>query len=134
MKKFRVSYYFSLTSSSRRITATIGSKYGKSIKRGIISFFSIDESRFIQVDEFQCIPYFSRHSWGLFRHRTKLLCRKCENHIGNAYDDKTSGYTLVLDKSDSPSGSEASSYRRYDVRIRALQPSSAQELGTPPFI
>ncbi|KAE8683555.1 Chlorophyll A-B binding family protein [Hibiscus syriacus] len=121
-------------SSSRRITATIGSKYRKSIKRGIISFFSIDESRFTQVDEFQCIPYFSRHSWSLFCHRTKLLCRKCGNHIGNAHDDKTSGYALVLDKSDTASGSEASSHRRYDVRIRALQPSSAQELGTPPFM
>ncbi|KAL4308992.1 hypothetical protein GQ457_01G012420 [Hibiscus cannabinus] len=120
--------------SSRRITATIGSKYGKSIKRGIISFFSIDESRFTQVDEFQCIPYFSRHSWGLFRRRTKLLCCKCGNHIGNAYEDKTSGYALVLDKSDSSSGNEASSQRKYDVRIRALQPSSAQELGTPLFM
>ncbi|KAK8705446.1 hypothetical protein V6N13_049049 [Hibiscus sabdariffa] len=120
-------------SSSSRITATIGSKYGKSIKRGIISFFSIDESRFTQVDEFQCIPYFSRHSWGLFRHRTKLLCRKCGKHIGNAYDDKTSGYALVLHKSDSSSSSEASSYRKYDVRIRALQPSSAQEPSTSLF-
>ncbi|KAH1122957.1 hypothetical protein J1N35_006117 [Gossypium stocksii] len=121
-------------SSSSRNTATIGSKYGKSIKRGIISFFSIDESRFTQVDEFQCVPYFSRHSWGLFRHRTKLLCRKCGNHIGNAYDEKTSGYPLVLDKSNSSPGNEVSSHRKYDVRIRALQPSSAQELGTPHFM
>ncbi|KAE8694751.1 Chlorophyll A-B binding family protein [Hibiscus syriacus] len=121
-------------SSSSRITTTIGSKYGKSIKRGIISFFSIDESRFTQVDEFQCIPYFSRHSWSLFRRKTKLLCRKCGNHIGNAYDDKTSGSALVLDKPDSSSGNEASSYRKYNVRIRALQPSSAQELGTPLFM
>ncbi|XVE95481.1 hypothetical protein REPUB_Repub02eG0101200 [Reevesia pubescens] len=124
-------YELNLDSSSRN-TATIGSKYGKSIKRGIISFFNIDESRFTQVDEFHCIPYFSKHLWGLFRHRTKLLCRKCGNHIGNAYDDKTSG--LVLDGSDSSSGNEASSHRKYDVRIRALQPSSAEELGTPLFV
>ncbi|KAB2046212.1 hypothetical protein ES319_D01G217600v1 [Gossypium barbadense] len=126
-------YELNLSSSSRN-TTTIGSKYGKSIKRGIISFFSIDESRFTQVDEFQCVPYFSRHSWGLFRHRTKLLCRKCGNHIGNAYDEKTSGYPLVLDKSNSSPCNEVSSHRKYDVRIRALQPSSAQELGTPHFM
>ncbi|XVF36910.1 hypothetical protein REPUB_Repub19eG0099500 [Reevesia pubescens] len=126
-------YELNLSSSSRN-TATIGSKYGKSIKRGIISFFNIDESRFTQVDEFQCIPYFLKHSWGLFRKRTKLLCRKCGNHIGNAYDDKTSGYPHVLDGSDSSSGNEVSSCRKYDVRIRSLQPSSAEELGTPLFV
>lgn len=126
-------YELNLSSSSRN-TATIGSKYGKSIKRGIISFFSIDESRFTQVDEFQCVPYFSRHSWGLFRHRTKLLCRKCGNHIGNAYAEKTSGYPLVLDKSNSSPSNEVSSRRKYNVRIRALQPSSAQELGTLHFM
>ncbi|XP_022773258.1 uncharacterized protein At4g08330, chloroplastic-like isoform X2 [Durio zibethinus] len=114
-------YELNLSSSSRN-TATIGSKYGKSIKRGIISFFNIDESRFTQVDEFQCVPYFSKHSWGLFRRRTKLLCRKCGNHIGNAF---------ILGGSDSPSGNEVSGHRKYDVRIRALQPSSAEELGTP---
>ncbi|XP_060673373.1 uncharacterized protein At4g08330, chloroplastic-like isoform X3 [Ziziphus jujuba] len=50
-------------SSSNRNTSTIGSKYGKSIKRGIISFIYIDDSRFTQVDEIQCIPHFSKHSW-----------------------------------------------------------------------
>ncbi|XP_034197072.1 uncharacterized protein At4g08330, chloroplastic isoform X2 [Prunus dulcis] len=67
-------------SSNNRNTSTIGSnKYGKSIKRGIISFFHIDDSRFTQVDELQCKPHFSKRSWGLFSRRTKLLCRKCEN-------------------------------------------------------
>nr|KJB64467.1 hypothetical protein B456_010G050300 [Gossypium raimondii] len=116
-----------------RNTATIGSKYGKLIKRGMISFFNIDETRFTQVDEFQCRPYFSKHSWGLFRHRTKLLCRKCGNHIGDAYDDKSSGYPHVLDGSDSSSGTEPSNHRKYDVRIRALQPSTAEGLGSPLF-
>uniref|UniRef100_A0A5B7BFQ7 Uncharacterized protein n=1 Tax=Davidia involucrata TaxID=16924 RepID=A0A5B7BFQ7_DAVIN len=119
-------------SSSTRNTSTIGSKYGKSIKRGIISFFFIDESRFTQFEEFQCVPYFtSKHSWGLFRRRTKMLCRKCGNHIGTAYDDNTSSYPLVSDGSDSASasGSEISSGRKYDVRIRALQPSSSGESG-----
>ncbi|KAH7567870.1 hypothetical protein JRO89_XS07G0171000 [Xanthoceras sorbifolium] len=118
-------------SSCNRNTSTIGSKYNKSIKRGIISFFDIDESRFTQVDEFQCLPYFSRHSWGLFRHRTKLLCRKCGNHIGNAYDDKTSSYTPVSDGSDSSAGNDVSVRKKYDIRIRALQPSSAQESRIP---
>ncbi|CAI9266674.1 unnamed protein product [Lactuca saligna] len=117
-------------SSSARNTATIGSKYGKSIKTGKISFFSIDESRFTQVEEFKCVPYFiSKHFWGLFRRKTKLMCRKCNNHIGNAYDDTTSSYPLVADGSDSASGSEVSSYRKYDVRIRAVQPSSSMEAG-----
>ncbi|KAK4543034.1 hypothetical protein RGQ29_033159 [Quercus rubra] len=98
-------------SSCNRNTSTIGSKYGKSIKRGIISFFNIDESRFTQVDEIQCIPYFSKNSWGLFRRRTKLLCRKC-------------------DVSDSSSGNEVSSCRKYNVKIRALQPSSSEESAT----
>ncbi|KAA3449626.1 nitrate reductase [NAD(P)H]-like isoform X2 [Gossypium australe] len=123
-------YELNLSSSSRN-TATIGSKYGKSIKRGIISFISIDESRFTQVDEFRWGPYFSKHSWGLFRRRTKLLCRKCGNYIGNAYDDRTSDHPLVLDGSDSLSNNEASTRRKFDVRIRALQPSFAKELGTP---
>ncbi|KAM7260166.1 hypothetical protein ACFE04_015907 [Oxalis oulophora] len=111
--------------SSNRNTATIGSKYGKSIKRGIISFFNIDESRFTQVDEFLCTPYFSKNSWSLFRHRTKLLCRKCGTLIGNACDDKTGSYALVTSGSESSSTGETSGIRKYNVKIRALQPSSA---------
>ncbi|KAL7246260.1 hypothetical protein ACSBR2_001394 [Camellia fascicularis] len=121
-------YELNLNSSSRN-TSTIGSKYGKSIKTGIISFFNVDESRFTQVEEFQCIPYISKKSWGLFRRRTKLLCRKCGNHVGIAYDDRDSSYPVVSDGSDSASGSEISSRRKkYDVRIRALQPSSSEEV------
>lgn len=123
-------YELNLSSCNRNIS-TIGSKYGKSIKRGIISFFYIDESRFTQVDEIQCIPYFSKHSWGLFHRRTKLLCRKCGNPIGIAYNDHTSSLPLVTDGSDSSSGNEVSSRRKYDVKIRALQPSSSEESGMP---
>ncbi|KAL2232382.1 UNVERIFIED_CONTAM: putative protein, chloroplastic [Sesamum indicum] len=124
-------YDLNLSSSSRN-TSTIGSKYGKSIKKGIISFFSIDESRFNQVEEFKCVPYFiSKHSWGLFRRRTKLLCRKCGNHVGIAYDDNSaSSYHLITNGTGSPSGSEISNKRKYDIRIRSLQPSSAG-FGTP---
>lgn len=120
-------------SSGNRNTSTIGSKYGKSIKRGIISFFHIDESRFTQVDEIQCIPRFSKHSWGLFRRRTKLLCRKCANPIGIARNDFMSSHPLVTDASDSCSGNEVSSRRKYDIKIRALQPSSSEEHGAPFF-
>ncbi|GAB4844176.1 hypothetical protein Ancab_037542 [Ancistrocladus abbreviatus] len=120
-------------SSSNRNTATIGSKYGKSIRRGIISFFQIDESRFTQVDEFQCVPYFiSKHSWGLFRRKTKLLCRKCRNHVGDAYDTKAYLYPLVTDVSNSGPVGEVFSQRKFDIRIRALQPSADQS-GTPLF-
>lgn len=122
-------YDLNLNSSSRN-TSTIGSKYGKSIKKGIISFFSIDESRFNQVSEFNCLPYFiSKHAWGLFRRKTKLLCRKCGNQIGSASDISPSNQ-VVTNGSASPSGSETSSQRKYDIRIRSLQPTSA-EFGTP---
>ncbi|KAL5558411.1 hypothetical protein UlMin_034622 [Ulmus minor] len=114
-------------SSSNRNTSMIGSKYGKSIKRGIISFFYIDDSRFTQVDEFQCVPHFSKSSWGLFRRRIKLLCRKCNNHIGIAYDQYTSPYKLASDGSDPSSNHEISKLTKYDIRIRALQPLSSDE-------
>ncbi|XAR55566.1 hypothetical protein NMG60_11035675, partial [Bertholletia excelsa] len=119
-------------SSSGRNTSTIGSKYGKSIKRGIISFFYIDESRFTQVEELRCMPYISKNSFGLFQRRTKLLCRKCGNHVGTAYDDRTGSYPPVSDGSESSASvNEISARRKYDVRIRALQPSDSQEVGTP---
>ncbi|EXC10211.1 hypothetical protein L484_004389 [Morus notabilis] len=119
-------YALNLSSSNRNIS-TIGSKYGKSIKRGIISFFYVDDSRFTQVDEIQCIPHFSKHSWSLFRRQTKLLCRKCNNHIGTTYDEYTSSHPIGLEESDSSSGHEASKRRKYDIKIRALQPLSSQE-------
>ncbi|XP_058110232.1 uncharacterized protein At4g08330, chloroplastic-like [Magnolia sinica] len=115
-------------SSSNRNTSKIDSKYGKAIRKGIISFFSIDESRFTQIDEFVCLPYFIvKHSWGLLQPRTKLLCRKCGNYIGHAYEETTSPFGL--DKSDSSSGNGISVCRKYNVKIRAVQPSD--ESGTP---
>ncbi|KAK7847020.1 hypothetical protein CFP56_007208 [Quercus suber] len=53
----------------------------------------------------------------------ELLCRKCGNDIGIAYNDFTSSQRLV---SDSSSGNEVSSCRKYNVKIRALQPSSSE--------
>lgn len=119
-------YELNLSSSSRN-TSKIGSKYGKSIKKGIISFFYIDESRFTQVEEFKCVPNFIfKHSWGLVHRKTKLLCRNCGKHIGDAYDDNGASYPIVTNASDFSSNSESSSQRKYDIRIRCLQPSSAQ--------
>ncbi|CAI0395627.1 unnamed protein product [Linum tenue] len=124
-------------SSSNRNTSTIDSKYGKSIKRGVISFFYIDESRFTLMDEFQCIPYFfSKSSWGFFRRRTKLLCRKCGNPVGIAYDDEAAAaYPLVSgdepELSSSSGTSEATTkLRKYDIKIRSLQPSAVDRVGT----
>ncbi|CAN0892402.1 Uncharacterized protein At4g08330, chloroplastic, partial [Linum grandiflorum] len=120
-------------SSSNRNTSTIGSKYGKSIKRGIISFFYIDESRFTLVDELQCIPFFSNRSWRLFRRRTKLLCRKCGKPVGIAYDDdEPPAYPLVPsggpELSPSPDTEAATTkHRKYDIKIRSLQPSATME-------
>ncbi|KAJ0087065.1 hypothetical protein Patl1_08371 [Pistacia atlantica] len=102
------------------------------MKRGIISFVDIDASRFTQVDELQCIPYFSKISWGFFRHRTKLLCRKCGNHIGNAYDVKTLVYPPVPDGSDSSSGLECASSSGSRVTFpRFKGGNGAESFGLP---
>lgn len=113
-------------SSSTRNTANIGSKYGKQIRKGVVSFFAIDDSRFTQTDEVSCMPYFhSSRSWGFFRKRTRLLCRKCGVHIGNAYEDDDS---TLYDGSDdphmSPKGRSMSTRKKYVIKINALQPSS----------
>ncbi|XWS75958.1 hypothetical protein CRYUN_Cryun01aG0136300 [Craigia yunnanensis] len=75
-------YPLNLTSSNR-ITSGIGSEYSKSTKKGFISFLSVDISRFTQVDEVYCFPF----SWGRYRSKTKLLCRRCGVHIGYGYGD-----------------------------------------------
>ncbi|KAL5995593.1 hypothetical protein ACLOJK_025657 [Asimina triloba] len=111
-------------SSSNRNTSQIDSNYGKAIKKGIISFFFIDESRFTQIDESKCVPYFIvKHSWGLLQPRTKLLCRKCGNYIGHAYEEGIPPFGS--DNSDSSSGTGASVCRKYNVNIRSVLPSDA---------
>jgi hypothetical protein len=53
-------------SSSARDTAGIGSKYRKQIKKGVVAFVAVDESRFTLTDDITCMPYFrSRRAWGL---------------------------------------------------------------------
>lgn len=105
-------YPLNLTSSDR-ITSGIGSEYRKSIKKGFMSFLSVDLSRFTQVDQVNCFPV----AWGRKRLKTKLLCRKCGVHIGYGYGD-----SLALCGFDSPNLS-TSSYKKFTIKIRALQPS-----------
>ncbi|KAL5555155.1 hypothetical protein UlMin_037391 [Ulmus minor] len=116
-------YQLNLNSGNRN-TSAICSKYGKLIKKGIISFFCVDESRFIQVEKLQWIPNFSsKLSWGLFRSRTKLFCRKCGNHVGISYKD---GSKTGNTKPNSISWDGISdNCRIYDIKISALQPSAS---------
>ncbi|KAK3138534.1 hypothetical protein QOZ80_5AG0370200 [Eleusine coracana subsp. coracana] len=117
-------YVLNLSSSTRN-TANIGSKYGKQIRKGVVSFFAVDESRFTLTDEVSCMPYFhSSRSWGLFRKRMRLLCRKCGGHIGNAYDAEDC--TLSDGSEDLDMSSKSSSTltrKKYVIKINALQPS-----------
>ncbi|KAJ0987676.1 hypothetical protein J5N97_006032 [Dioscorea zingiberensis] len=114
--------------SSHRNTTNIDSKYGKAIKKGVVSFYLIDESRFSHMDELRCLPFFtSKHSWGFFRQRTKLLCRKCGAYIGSAYDV---GFSPVTPDNTSDSSSSNGTAKKYKIRIGALQPSS-DESGIP---
>ncbi|XP_024440398.1 uncharacterized protein At4g08330, chloroplastic isoform X1 [Populus trichocarpa] len=105
-------YPLNLTSSNR-ITSNIGSGYQKSIKKGYISFLSVDLSRFTQVDEVNCLPV----SWGRYHSKSKLLCRKCGVHVGYGYGDSP-----ALCGFDSPNSS-SSAYKKFTIKIRALQPS-----------
>lgn len=79
------------------------------------------------------MPYFrSSRAWGLFRRRSRLLCRKCGGRIGDAYEDedRDSGlsdgdaFSDDLRASSGSGGSSASSQRNYVIKISALQPSS----------
>ncbi|GAV68399.1 hypothetical protein CFOL_v3_11902, partial [Cephalotus follicularis] len=99
--------------SNNRITSGIDSEYRKSIKKGYILFLSIDLSRFTQVDEVNCFPIY----WGRHRSKTKLLCRKCGVHIGYGYGDAS-----ALCGFDSPHSSSAA-YKKFAIKIRAIQPS-----------
>ncbi|KAB5556462.1 hypothetical protein DKX38_007371 [Salix brachista] len=125
-------YQLNLNSCNRN-APDIGVKYKKSIKKGTISFFSIDETRFTQIEELRCAPYFnSMHSWGLFQRRTKLLCYKCGNHIGTAYrENNTSFSPLRLGKcrSDLITWDGISDDRIYVIKIRSLQPASTEDFS-----
>ncbi|CAL4960620.1 unnamed protein product [Urochloa decumbens] len=129
-------------SSSARDTAGIGSKYRKQIKKGVVAFVAVDETRFTLADEVTCTPYFrSRRAWGLFRRRSRLLCRKCGGRIGSSYEeeDRDSGLSdgdafsddLRASSGSGGSGSSGLSQRSYVIRISALQPSSDDSADVP---
>ncbi|KAL2941923.1 hypothetical protein RDABS01_030273 [Bienertia sinuspersici] len=125
-------YELNLNSGNRNISVIVSKDYGKSVKKGIISFFSIDETRFTRIEQLRCRPFFeSARNWGLFQRRTKLLCRKCGNYVGNAHSFTTSydPSNSLKQKEISPDSTISwkwdgiSDARTYDIRIRALQPS-----------
>ena len=96
------------------------------------------------------MPYFrSTRSWGLFRRRARLLCRKCGGRIGNAYDEEDAAArdssSSLFDGDGSSddmrrssglgSGrrSIVSSQKNYVIKISALQPSSEDSAAVVPF-
>ena len=105
-------------SSSNRSTSEVGSSYKKSLKKGLISFISVDLSRFTQVDEVSCFPL----TWRSYRPKTKLLCRKCGASIGYGY-----GEPAVLCSFDPASSSSSSTSQKYLIKIQALQPSDGTQ-------
>ena len=105
-------------SSSNRSTSEVGSSYKKSLKKGLISFISVDLSRFTQVDEVSCFPL----AWRSYRPKTKLLCRKCGASIGYGY-----GEPAVLCSFDPASSSSSSTSQKYLIKIQALQPSDGTQ-------
>ncbi|KAK4420552.1 putative protein, chloroplastic [Sesamum alatum] len=118
-------YELNLNSCNRNISV-IDAKYEKSMKRGVISFFSIDESRFTQISKVRWLPYLaSKKSWRLFQRRTKLLCRNCGNYIGTARNvDDTCSSPFQVIKQRSATWDGMSARRTYEIRIRSLRPLS----------
>lgn len=98
--------------SSNRIVSEIGSKYRKSIRKGSISFESIDLSRFTQLDESSCFPICLSRPGS----KTKLLCRQCGIHIGYGFADARAPQDI--ESSTTPN----SYYNHIVIKIRALQP------------
>ncbi|KAK3118527.1 hypothetical protein QOZ80_9BG0700840 [Eleusine coracana subsp. coracana] len=105
-------------SSSDRSTSEVGSSYQKSLKKGLISFVSVDLSRFTQVDEISCFPL----TWRSYRPKTKLLCRKCGLSIGYGY-----GEPAVLCSFDPANSSSSSTSHKYLIKIQALRPSDGTQ-------
>ncbi|XP_015955814.1 uncharacterized protein At4g08330, chloroplastic [Arachis duranensis] len=108
-------YELNLSSSNRNTSLIDSSKYGKSIKKGVISFFSVDESRFTQIHQLRWswIPFFKPR-------RTKLLCRRCRNHIGFSYTLPSHSWDGISDS------------RIYDIKLNTLQPSFSADSSLMP--
>ncbi|CAM6100203.1 unnamed protein product [Calypogeia fissa] len=111
-------YKLKLCSSNR----SVGSDFKKETKKGLISFASLDETRFKHHDELRCGLYCeSPTSWRLHRLKTRLLCGQCEARIGTVCEE---GVSSLVGCNGFDSGSESSTtgQKRYLVKIRALQP------------
>ncbi|KAL3848844.1 hypothetical protein ACJIZ3_010726 [Penstemon smallii] len=124
-------YELNLNSCNRNIS-TIDSKYEKSIKRGVISFFSIDETKFTKIHKVRWLPYLeSKKSWILFQRQTKLMCRSCGNYIGAALMENTNSSPLFrLVKSNSATWDGISTCKTYEIKIRSLRPLSSERSST----
>ncbi|XP_051115108.1 uncharacterized protein At4g08330, chloroplastic-like [Andrographis paniculata] len=97
-------YDLNLNSCNRNLTV-IGETYGKSMKRGLISFYSIDQTRFTQTTKLRW--------WRIFRRRrTKLLCRNCDTCIG----------TCPSSSSKMTTWDGMSTQTLYQIKIRSLRP------------
>ncbi|KAI5063019.1 hypothetical protein GOP47_0021566 [Adiantum capillus-veneris] len=111
-------YHLNL-SSSQRLLLSINRKV---LRKRSISFLSIDESRFKQLDKFVCAPYVRANgSIGLHKLRTRLLCGSCGKEIGHTHSNDRASFEQT-DSSDSSSASGTSEHRRFCIKIKALQP------------
>ncbi|XP_058731096.1 uncharacterized protein At4g08330, chloroplastic-like [Vicia villosa] len=111
-------YELNLNSSNRNMTSVVDSNYGKSIKkrkRSLISFFSVDETRFTHIQQFS-FSWISFFNFQRTATATKLLCRSCGNHLGYA---RTFPY-----HSGSSSWDGISDSRTFYIKLNAIQPSS----------
>ncbi|CAK8579032.1 unnamed protein product [Lathyrus sativus] len=112
-------YELNLNSSNRNTTSLVDSNYGKSIKkrkRSLISFFSVDETRFTHIQQFSLswISFFNFQRTATTA--TKLLCRNCGNHLGYA--------RIFPSHSRCNSWDGISDSRTFYIKLNAIQPSS----------
>ncbi|WJX47812.1 hypothetical protein P8452_34459 [Trifolium repens] len=106
-------YELNLNSSNRNTTSLlIDSNYGKSIKkmkkRFLISFFSIDETRFLHIQQWR-ISFFN---FQRATTTTKLLCRNCKNHLGYSRTFLSHSWDGISDS------------RIFYIKLNAIQPST----------
>ncbi|MCH98945.1 hypothetical protein A2U01_0019954 [Trifolium medium] len=114
-------YELNLNSSNRNTTSLIDSNYGKSIKKTkkkkcLISFFSIDETRFTHIQQFSFSWRISFFNFQRATSTTKLLCRNCRNHLGYA--------RTFPSHSRDPSWDGISDSRIFYIKLNAIQPST----------
>ncbi|XP_058731123.1 uncharacterized protein At4g08330, chloroplastic-like [Vicia villosa] len=112
-------YELNLNSSNRNTTSLVNSNYGKSIKkkrkRSLISFFSVDETRFTHIQQFS-FSWISFFNFQRTATATKLLCRNCGNHLGYA--------RTFPSHSGSNSWDGISDSRTFYIKLNSIQPSS----------